>query len=108
MQLQKTPLEPWNACELGVIAVLVCAHGGVCACDAAVVGSPRLQARQSFGAVELEGLIYVLGGENKDGELITVEVFDPHFSTWKPQTSMTMIRKVTNPSVLTSLCNAML
>ena len=45
--------------------------------------------------VELDGLIYVLGGENGETELITVEVFDPHCSTWKVQTSMTMIRKVT-------------
>lgn len=45
--------------------------------------------------VELDGLIYVLGGENEETELITVEVFDPHFNTWKMQTSMTMIRKVT-------------
>uniref|UniRef100_A0A7N6AIC0 BTB domain-containing protein n=1 Tax=Anabas testudineus TaxID=64144 RepID=A0A7N6AIC0_ANATE len=55
---------------------------------------PMLQARQNFGVVELDGLIYVLGGENEVTELITVEVFDPHFSTWKMQTSMTMIRKV--------------
>lgn len=27
-------------------------------------------------------------------ELTTVEVFDPHFNTWKPQTSMTMVRSV--------------
>lgn len=55
---------------------------------------PLLQARQNFGVVELDGLIYVLGGENEETELITVEMFDPHFKTWKMQTSMTMIRKV--------------
>lgn len=44
--------------------------------------------------VELDGLIYVLGGENEVTELTTVEVFDPHFNTWKPQTSMTMVRSV--------------
>lgn len=44
--------------------------------------------------VELDGLIYVLGGENEAMELTTVEVFDPHFNTWKPQTSMTMVRSV--------------
>lgn len=52
------------------------------------------QTRQNFGVVELDGLIYVLGGENEAMELTTVEVFDPHFSTWKPQTSMTMVRSV--------------
>lgn len=54
------------------------------------------QARQNFGVVELEGLVYVLGGENENMELVTVEVFDPHCNTWKTQTSMTMIRKVLN------------
>lgn len=55
------------------------------------------QARQNFGVVELDGLIYVLGGESESAELTTVEVFDPHLNTWKMQTSMTMIRKV-NPT----------
>lgn len=45
--------------------------------------------------MELDGLVYVLGGENNVAALTTVEVFDPHFNTWKTQTSMTMIRKVT-------------
>ncbi|MEQ2196382.1 hypothetical protein XENOCAPTIV_023258 [Xenoophorus captivus] len=52
------------------------------------------QPRQNFGVVEVDGLIYVLGGEAEDIALTTVEVFDPHFSSWKIQTSMTMIRKV--------------
>lgn len=52
------------------------------------------QTRQNFGVVELDGLIYVLGGENEATELTAVEVFDPHFNTWKPQTSMTMVRSV--------------
>lgn len=55
---------------------------------------PRAQTRQNFGVVELDGLIYVLGGENEVTELTSVEVFDPHFNTWKPQTSMTMVRSV--------------
>jgi len=74
-------------CHICVLCVRVC--------DMAVVVLSRLQARQSFGVVELDGLIYVLGGETKEAELITVEVFDPHCSAWKLQTSMTMIRKVT-------------
>lgn len=52
------------------------------------------QARQNFGVAELDGMIYVLGGEDEDIELLTVEVFDPHFNTWTTQTSMTMVRKV--------------
>lgn len=59
-----------------------------------IVGRCCVQARQNFGVVELDGLIYVLGGESEEAELTTVEVFDPHFKTWKMQTSMTMIRKV--------------
>ncbi|MEQ2176600.1 hypothetical protein GOODEAATRI_029667 [Goodea atripinnis] len=63
-----------------------------------------LRPRQNFGVVEVDGLIYVLGGEAEDIALTTVEVFDPHFSSWKIQTSMTMIRKVTaeprRPSLL--------
>lgn len=43
----------------------------------------------------MDGLIYVLGGENEDTEvLLTMEVFDPHLNTWTTQTSMTTVRKV--------------
>uniref|UniRef100_A0AAZ3QW72 BTB domain-containing protein n=1 Tax=Oncorhynchus tshawytscha TaxID=74940 RepID=A0AAZ3QW72_ONCTS len=49
------------------------------------------QARQNFGVAELDGMIYVLGGEEEDMELLTVEVFDPHYNTWTTQTSMTMV-----------------
>lgn len=58
------------------------------------------QARQNFGLVELDGLVYVLGGENDVCALTSVEVFDPHSSTWRTQTSMTMIRKVTQTTDL--------
>ncbi|TSK38445.1 Gigaxonin [Bagarius yarrelli] len=51
-------------------------------------------ARQHFCIAELDGLIYVLGGENEDTEvLLTMEVFDPHLNTWTIQTSMTTVRK---------------
>ena len=53
-----------------------------------------VQARQNFGIVEMDGLVFVLGGENEETELLTMEVFDPHFKTWTTQTSMTMVRKV--------------
>lgn len=52
--------------------------------------------------VELDGLIYVLGGETEDLELTSVEVFDPHSNNWKMTTSMTMIRKVTLKQALFS------
>lgn len=43
----------------------------------------------------MDGLIYVLGGENEDTEvLLTMEVFDPHLNNWTTQTSMTTVRKV--------------
>ena len=44
--------------------------------------------------VELDGMIYVLGGESKEMELVTMEMFNPYLKTWKLQTSMTMVRKV--------------
>lgn len=47
-----------------------------------------------FGIVELDGLVYVLGGESEDCELLTVEVYDPHFNTWSVGPNMTMVRKV--------------
>ena len=52
------------------------------------------QARQNFGLAELDGMVYVMGGEDLEIEMLTVEVFDPHSNTWKLSTSMNMVRKV--------------
>lgn len=53
------------------------------------------QARQHFAMAELDGMIYVLGGENEDTEvLLTMEVFDPHCNVWRTQPKMTTVRKV--------------
>ena len=49
--------------------------------------------------VELDGMIYVLGGENKETELVTMEMFNPYLKTWKLLTSMTMVRKVRNQNI---------
>jgi kelch-like protein 16 (gigaxonin) len=63
------------------------------AVDSLLNGNSR-QARQNFGVVELDGMIYVLGGENKEMELVTMEMFNPYLKTWKLLPSMTMVRKV--------------
>ena len=39
-------------------------------------------ARSNMAAVELDGLIYVIGGKNSDGALSRVEVYDPVADTW--------------------------
>ncbi|KAL0167800.1 hypothetical protein M9458_036022, partial [Cirrhinus mrigala] len=47
-----------------------------------------------FAIAELDGKIYVLGGENEDTEvLLTMEVFDPHCNVWRTQPKMTTVRK---------------
>lgn len=54
-----------------------------------------LKARQHFGIAELDGMVYVLGGENKNTEvLLSMEVFDPHCNVWKTQPNMSTVRKV--------------
>ena len=39
-------------------------------------------ARSNMAAVELDGLIYVIGGKNSDGALSRVEVYDPVADSW--------------------------
>ena len=39
-------------------------------------------ARSNMAAVELDGLIYVIGGKNDDGALSRVEVYDPVADSW--------------------------
>lgn len=54
-----------------------------------------VKARQHFGIAELDGMIYVLGGENNETEvLLTMEVYDPHCNVWRTQPKMTTVRKV--------------
>lgn len=64
-----------------------------------------VQARQHFAIAELDGMIYVLGGENEDTEvLLTMEVFDPHCNVWRTQPKMTTVRKVRFSSFFVLFC----
>lgn len=52
------------------------------------------QARHNFGIVEIDGMLYVLGGEDGDRELISMECYDIYSKTWTKQPDLTMVRKV--------------
>lgn len=52
------------------------------------------QARHNFGIVEIDGMLYVLGGEDGDKELISMECYDIYSKTWTKQPDLTMVRKV--------------
>lgn len=53
-----------------------------------------LQARHNFGIVEIDGMLYILGGEDGDRELISMECYDIYSKTWTKQPDLTMVRKV--------------
>ncbi|CAI9599571.1 unnamed protein product [Staurois parvus] len=55
---------------------------------------PMLEERHSFGVVEIDGVIYILGGEDGDRELISMESYDTCTKTWSKQQNMTMVRKI--------------
>lgn len=61
-------------------------------------GPPRsamsFQARHNFGIVEIDGMLYILGGEDGDRELISMECYDIYSKTWTKQPDLTMVRKV--------------
>lgn len=52
------------------------------------------QARHNFGIVEIDGMLYILGGEDGDRELISMECYDIYSKTWTKQPDLTMVRKV--------------
>ena len=52
------------------------------------------QARHNFGIVEIDGMLYVLGGEDGEKELISMECYDIYSKTWTKQPDLTMVRKV--------------
>ncbi|PIO05244.1 hypothetical protein AB205_0005300 [Aquarana catesbeiana] len=55
---------------------------------------PQCRERHSFGVVEIDGVVYVLGGEDGDRELISMESYDTCTKTWIKQQNMTMVRKL--------------
>lgn len=52
------------------------------------------QARHNFGVVEIDGILYILGGEDGERELISMESYDIYSRTWTKQPDLTMVRKV--------------
>lgn len=52
------------------------------------------QARHNFGIVEIDGMLYILGGEDGEKELISMERYDIYSKTWTKQPDLTMVRKV--------------
>lgn len=61
-------------------------------------GCLSLQARHNFGIVEIDGMLYILGGEDGDKELISMERYDIYSRTWAKQPDLTMVRKVRTTS----------
>ncbi|KAM7332404.1 hypothetical protein ACRRTK_009112 [Alexandromys fortis] len=51
-------------------------------------------ARHNFGIVEIDGMLYILGGEDGDRELISMECYDIYSKTWTKQPDLTMVRKI--------------
>lgn len=52
------------------------------------------QGRHNFGIVEIDGMLYILGGEDGEKELISMECYDIYSKTWTKQPDLTMVRKV--------------
>ncbi|KAF2984211.1 hypothetical protein EK904_013345 [Melospiza melodia maxima] len=51
-------------------------------------------ARHNFGVVEIDGILYILGGEDGERELISMESYDIYSRTWTKQPDLTMVRKI--------------
>lgn len=59
------------------------------------------QPRHNFGIVEIDGMLYILGGEDGEKELISMECYDIYSKTWTKQPDLTMVRKVRTILVIT-------
>ncbi|EMP36221.1 Gigaxonin [Chelonia mydas] len=51
-------------------------------------------ARHNFGLVEIDGILYILGGEDGERELCSMECYDIYNKTWTKQPDLTMVRKI--------------
>lgn len=40
------------------------------------------EVRYNFGIVEIDGMLYILGGEDGEKELIFMECYDIYFKIW--------------------------
>ena len=47
-----------------------------------------------FQEQQIDGMLYVLGGEDGEKELISMECYDIYSKTWTKQPDLTMVRKV--------------
>ena len=54
--------------------------------------APMNTVRRALGVCQVNGLIYAIGGFNKDGDLNTVEVYNPSTNEWQTKKEMTMKR----------------
>lgn len=50
--------------------------------------------------VEIDGILYILGGEDGERELISMESYDIYNRTWTKQPDLTMVRKVKTASYI--------
>lgn len=53
--------------------------------------------------VEIDGILYILGGEDGERELISMESYDIYSRTWTKQPDLTMVRKVRITSYVIAL-----
>jgi len=53
--------------------------------------------------VEIDGILYILGGEDGERELISMESYDIYSRTWTKQPDLTMVRKVRTKSCVIAL-----
>ncbi|POI27737.1 hypothetical protein CIB84_008513, partial [Bambusicola thoracicus] len=73
---------------------------GYSECIVTVGGEERVEmlyfmnARHNFGVVEIDGILYILGGEDGERELISMESYDIYNRTWTKQPDLTMVRKI--------------
>ena len=58
-------------------------------------------ARFLFAKGQVDGIIYVVGGQNSSGSLATVEAYDPESNTWATAASMPAARTRLAGGVLT-------
>lgn len=52
--------------------------------------------------VEIDGILYILGGEDGERELISMESYDIYNRTWTKQPDLTMVRKVRTTLYITT------
>ena len=59
---------------------------------------PIPRPRQHAAGVELDGCLYLIGGEDGTGWLDILEVYDPRLDTWLPGRSTVLLSRLAQPS----------